>query len=550
MISFAHVQLILYRSNKSALLGIMRLWGRDLTSLRGSLSHSIYRRNPRRAVDDVASTGGRAGFKPRRRERKGFFAKRPGIGQTLAIVIILASLIFLLVSLVHHSRTSRKGIRDPPPVARYLQLLVPVSRVADVDLCKTVLSAQILNYPVPNIIPWGNSSDGTPLPKERRLLDKLLKIRQSLGTLPKSPDGSITILLDGPNTWFQLRPELLLQSYYRIITQANRLLEEKYGSQVIKQKVLFAAQESCTSGNADDVACAASPEPPEPNLARYLGHGAIVGETKAVKAIIERAVERLESSSAPPTKLAQIFAEILGEQELNRNQLPVSHTGLRMWKKRKHYKNHGKALAKQRSDKNSSATLELGIGLDYYNELGILASPTGLNSWQTPVAMLSELEASTPPFWTVSGSEPSIPHSAQWTDVELLTAPGADSVPAMIHHTPTALSGRDSSGLRRQWWPKLWMVKHARALYTAAEGLPKTVVADVVDEMGNKAVFWNSQVHMLSSGAWSVQEKWVHWESMCGAEQVWSEVFRDDAGPWKRTEIFDSYLTAGTTIEV
>lgn len=521
----------------------MKFWGRSL-NLRGSLSHSLHRRRQSRSSDDSYSTGKRADFRPRQPGRKKSFAKDPGVGRLLLVTTLLAILIFLVKSHGHSPRKSRKEAKESTPAARTLQLLVPVSRTSGVDLCKTILCAQVLNYPIPNIVPWGNSSDGSPLPKGQRLLDKASKIHDALKDVPPHADDGITILLDGPNTWFQLRPDLLLQSYYRVTAQANHLLEEKYGGQFIKQKAIFAAQPGCSSKEGDDKACDAAPEPPRPDLARHLGHGAIVGETKAVRAIMQRAVERFNTAS--PTKLVQIFAEIFGEQELNRNLLPVSHSRMRIWTKKEHKRDDSKALPDQQQPmptKQFNATYEFGIGLDYYNDLGILASPTmGSDSisWQSPAtnSILSDLEVSTPPFWTVSGSEPSLPHSAKWTDVQLLTVPRTGSVPAMIHHTPTAISGRDSTGLRKEWWPKLWLVNHARALYTAAERVPKTIVANVVDDMGRESTFWNPKVSMLNAGAWSMQKQWVHWEGMCGAEQVWSEVFRDEIGPWKRTEEF------------
>ncbi|KXT15923.1 hypothetical protein AC579_1435 [Pseudocercospora musae] len=443
-----------------------------------------------------------------RHSHKTFLEKRPNLAVLFAVATLFTILVlrsFLTLPVQQYETSSGAG-------QRYMQLVIPINRKSDVDLCKTILSAQVLNYPVPVIVPWGNSSDNTPVAKKKRMYSKVARIYAYLSTLPSEAEDAVTVLLDGPDTWFQLRPDMLLQAYYRILRRQNRKLRKSFADE-IEQKVIFSAYHDCGSRNADDAVCQAVPDAPYEGGPRFLGHGAMVGQAKDIREIVRRALDKLELAPNAPPKLLPVYTEIFGEQESRRKRV-------------------------QQSPTHNDWAAELGIGLDHYNELGLSVSAETFPKWETPRKLLRELEATMPPYWTVSGREPDLPHDTPWADVKLLTGYN-DSLPAMIHHWPTvALGGKDATGNRKTWWSALWLTEHARALFTASERLPSTVVAQVHDDQGEELLFWNRQPNHNRMGAWTPDWKFSYWSDMCGRDEQWTEVFRDEAGPWRRTDFF------------
>lgn len=461
---------------------------------------------------------------------KTFLTKRP-----LAAILVVAATLLAVLLLRTYSVAAHHYGTDSRPHTKYLQLLIPTSRMADVDLCKTILTAQVLNYPVPVLIPWGNSSTGLPVAKRARMQSKVAHTYKYLKGLPVEMDDAVTILLDGPDTWFQLRPDQLLQQYFEVMASANSRLRKQYGEeQAVEQKLLFAAQNSCVSKNAADLACSAIPAPVRDGAPRYMGNGAIIGKTKHLRAFLKRAYHLVQKD--PPNKLLSTYSEIFGQQEYQRKSLkrsPPPSNGLKRYF----------GFAERIPEKNNTVpplptphneTYEFGIGLDYNNNIGF-ATSLGADKvdWRKQHPLTKDMIASSlPPFWTVSGREPHIPHAATWSDISLLRVKDTDTIPAMIHHQPTALSGADSSHMRRDWWSKLWLQPHARALYTSAEQLPATAVAAVVREDGQEELYWNRHTWTDKAGAWMPDNEFSRWQDICGAEKQWKEVFRDDQGPW------------------
>jgi hypothetical protein len=95
--------------------------------------------------------------------------------------------------------------------AHSLYLLIPVSH-PDVELCRTILTAEILGYPPPQLVHWETSLDDPARAEERRHA-KLTLLRDFLGGVAEREEEAFAIILDGGNSWFQLRPAVLLSRY-------------------------------------------------------------------------------------------------------------------------------------------------------------------------------------------------------------------------------------------------------------------------------------------------------------------------------------------------
>ncbi|KAF2764687.1 hypothetical protein EJ03DRAFT_355556 [Teratosphaeria nubilosa] len=418
---------------------------------------------------------------------------------------------------------------------RYLYLLIPTSH-ADTELCKTVLTAQILGYPPPYLIHWDTSLD-YPDRTSLRYTEKLRLTRDFLQQLPEHAQDGMVILLDGPNSWFQLRPEILLNRFFKIVEEANGRLYETLPSDVIAEddlepSIVFSAQDRCIAGTEDLPSCYAVPQAPSAQAKRnlrWLNMGSAVGPVRNMLALFRRAVakaERLETGVHDH----EIMSEIFGEQELQHENLRSRHSS--WWRKVA-----DEWLGRVRSSANGSvgkgqykegAPDEFGITLDYANELdlsvvsGIDSIASSKHNW-----VAADIAQSMLPYWTISGYN--VPTNKTWTDIDLLTDYRSNSVPAIISFNYDKDHVLD---LHQKWWQSLWLQPHARNLYDSAAMMPNLPAASVLDGSGTEHTFWPATMTMYKAGVRSMDGTWIGFEQLCGDEGTAHELFGDGLGLW------------------
>lgn len=201
-----------------------------------------------------------------------------------------------------------------------LHVLIPAPASRNIDLCKTILSGAVLDYPTPHLLHWnvpwdksvwrrGYSSEG---------LVKLLAARDYLTALPPDHDRDLILIISPESTWFQLRPSVLWERYHTVTEEAERRLEKQIGRTEmqrlgIRQRVVFGATKECGCKNkaATSACCSAAPNSPlSKNMyrkktdtsngwdefssfrPRYLDTGFVMGPAADVRAIIERARDK------------------------------------------------------------------------------------------------------------------------------------------------------------------------------------------------------------------------------------------------------------------
>ena len=162
-------------------------------------------------------------------------------------------------------------------------LLLPATN-KDVNLCKTLLTAAVLDYPTPTLIAWNQTFDNTGknslgsrqdapwLTVTGGLLGggshvgKITGVLQYLESLDSSADSDLVLMMDSyglllfplldeikahtvADIWFQLRPEVLLSRYHAINEAANVRLRQRLGSAVdaedLQQTIIFGAGKRC-----------------------------------------------------------------------------------------------------------------------------------------------------------------------------------------------------------------------------------------------------------------------------------------------------------------
>lgn len=128
-----------------------------------------------------------------------------------------------------------------------LHVLIPASR-PDVNLCKALISAGILNYPSPVIINWNQSFDDPGLVEGGSHLAKISGVHEYVANLDGSHDEDLVLMVDGYDLWFQLRPQTLVDRYFDINRRADKRISSELGldaaTKGIRQEIIFGCQVS------------------------------------------------------------------------------------------------------------------------------------------------------------------------------------------------------------------------------------------------------------------------------------------------------------------
>ncbi|KAH7346791.1 hypothetical protein BKA65DRAFT_595231 [Rhexocercosporidium sp. MPI-PUGE-AT-0058] len=210
------------------------------------------------------------------------------------------------------------------------------------NLCKTLLSAAILNYPPPIIISCGESPDS-----ERPGLDVVKNIFSFL--LGKEVHDDDLVLIVDEGTIFQLPAEIVISRFLHISRDISATLLSKYGlapntnhTHLLKsqrppkytQKILFGATKSCSSSSDDDAACFSIPESPllkstysssspsSPNNTsetnnppHHISPSLLIGRASSLRPLYKHLLELLEFSDLGKKGSKDILTQIFSEQE-------------------------------------------------------------------------------------------------------------------------------------------------------------------------------------------------------------------------------------------
>ena len=449
------------------------------------------------------------------------------ICSVLVLVSVMAK-VLLLPSAVTNNRLLQQ--QD-----HMLKLVLPSSE-ADGELCKTVLTAAILGYPAPSMINYDASLRG-PEKQSERDFQRIKMMHEYLLRHSQEADNDIVVLLGSPYNFMQLRPEVLLSRYYRIVDEASNRLRHTISKQAmsasgIEQSVIFAAQRSCSYHGAEQVRCSAVPKSPltDSNL-EYLSTSTMIGPLGALRSLFQRARTRAENTIGDVSFQA-LFEEIFGEQEYQREAVRQQHWSFvrRAWHSVQTLFGYGHTIidaipGHEVMKVQQGIGYEFGIGLDYGNEIG-LAVGEGSDKfdwvqWNSSSLLPYDLRFSMPPFWTPTGSD--LPSEKGWEDVTLLVHEETGSIPAVI-----TLGWNPSRSLQREGWTNLWMQSNAKALFSEAITIPRLPIASVVDSSkGVERVFWDSEVRFDRAGLKTVTGPWAPWKDICEREETWQPLSPD-----------------------
>lgn len=229
------------------------------------------------------------------------------------------------------------SLPQKPAPSLHLLLLAPT---ASPDLCKTVLSTFLLDYPPPTLINWKKEWSGEDADQERNAA----KIRGVYDYLQDAKnnvaDEDLVLIVDGHDVWFQLPSEVLIEEYQRLIADANERSRRKHGPMDgkpwlprFRHSIVFGADTACWPNADNSTACKAVPESPVPknvpgglaldagiplNRPKYLNAGTVMGPAEDLMALYEEAMKRPQYHLQHGADDQYVLAEIFGEQEHTR----------------------------------------------------------------------------------------------------------------------------------------------------------------------------------------------------------------------------------------
>ncbi|KUJ07372.1 uncharacterized protein LY89DRAFT_364300 [Mollisia scopiformis] len=262
-------------------------------------------------------------------------ARRSGM-MKWAQSVTICTVIVLVGWLLWSSKTKPTPELQGQTAARYLHLLIP-SNSRNVNLCKTLLSAAALDYPIPTAVNWNQSFDDASLVAGGSHLAKISGILDYLNTLGDERNDDLVLAVDAYDVWFQLRPVVMIHRYYELIRMAKqriiaRLSRAAVEAEKIEQSVIFSTQKRCWPREADDPGCFAIPESTLPKdvygpetdtdagtadnpylkyRPRYLNSGVSMGDVAGMKRLFRHALQRMQQDRNFGSD-QNIFAQILG----------------------------------------------------------------------------------------------------------------------------------------------------------------------------------------------------------------------------------------------
>ncbi|OBT82643.1 hypothetical protein VE02_07905 [Pseudogymnoascus sp. 03VT05] len=449
-------------------------------------------------------------------------------------------------------------------------LVIPARRPS-VALCKTLVSAAILNYPPPTLIGYGNDNGNESNGGATTDTLNFLSSRQI-------QDSDLALVVD-ERTWFQLPGQVMVDRFDSHLQWSNAQLLSKYGAGRFKEKILFGAEKSCIDHKSEDTACYASPlspipkdaygpntdEPPTSNFRpRYLYSPNMMGRAGDLREMLQYAQLKLDTRTSKEST-QYLYSEIFGDQELKREKVRRNSLGpisaFKEWLIRNNPKNDLQTLlgidmldlTNTGSANNNNP--DFGIGLDYsssifqvldnsvddiqfvtFNHPTIVNSPSRISAsdFSHPIYLPQDLNSTTPPFklhsTPVQGpvsdlpllEVDKLPVNKPWADVALATN---IVVPGTIIPSSLSLFGAGTPGLEDKWWKKMWFQPKARALMRRyMRSYTGHIAAEAAARGGE--YWWDFRGG--KGGIWTDKGEFLEWQEVCG--QYDEAVFGDKMG--------------------
>ena len=482
-------------------------------------------------------------------------------------------------------------------------LIIPASE-ANANLCKTVLSAFILNYPAPTLVNYGKNFTADSWDKGAHT-GKIRGIHDFFMNAKHVADQDLVLIVDGYDVWFQLPPGVLLERYNSITRSANKRLRKQYGVStyqedgqkeqdcMFSQSVVFAADKLCWPNAAEDPACAAVPPSTLPksvygmdtdkdpqaflNRPRYLNSGTVIGHASDLRAILERATHKVEKDMRGDLGDQFVLSDIYGEQEYARQMIRRSRQSaggrwLSWFLDTLGTSQGSKSITLTNITLIPDQRYEFGVGLDYesqifqtmthshveidflhYNDTATLAHVQEQHHIPSPplLTLPLDIQRSTSPapaqppasnggLGSESGGN-DLDHISM--NISWFTIPLATN--SYVPSVPAILHFNGDKTYLSSWWTKMWYQPDSRALLRRYMQSPQGSSATHAAAVGTDSA-WNMRGG--KGGVWTDTAQWLDWAELCKGYE--DEVFGDGKGVWGQEDgVRKVYNSFGMLIE-
>nr|POE74826.1 hypothetical protein CFP56_37357 [Quercus suber] len=432
---------------------------------------------------------------------------------------------------------------------RGFHLLLPAT-ASNVNLCRLLLSTTILGYPEPILIGWNGHGEynGT-----KSHLFKISETLAYLNSLPPSMDDDLVLELDAYDIWMQVRPDVLIERYYRAIDKADKRLEEEgildkdNRGTTVRQTVLFGPDKICWPSSWGRPACWAVPDSPldrkafgpvtdhaagEQNRPRWLNSGTIMGPVKDVRDVFAVTMDLVRKTFDENYQYHDsdqyYFSDVWADQEVSRMLLRDGKASAPEGKEMAHLESGKRSEYRIVLDHESIAFATAALYSEYFTWMALNNTNPVPNSPYThgqtrrridQFTLPADIAASTPPF-AAAQPEDKLPSHKGWSDLKLGTNTITEDVFPLFHMT-------GDKSIRDRWWPKMWYYQYGQRLLKAAmrQKLNSTETAHPFATVrGTAYVGAKYELETSTPGVeigrdggvgWTDQGEYLSWDGLC-----------------------------------
>ncbi|KAI9369725.1 hypothetical protein BJX61DRAFT_132925 [Aspergillus egyptiacus] len=461
-------------------------------------------------------------------------------------------------------------------------LVLPATRSTP-DLCRTLTSAMILDYPPPTLVRYGRE-----LPEGSTghdyMVDRITGIYNFLAYTPRLQDHDIVLVVDGFDIFFQLPPEVLITRFQTLLRETNAKLREKYGMvtvdrtfrkdgmetmQKYSQRVIFSASKECFHNLSEDAGCVSVPQstlPPDtfgwetgtkPHLTRprWLKPGAVIGQVADLKLIyaqVLRFVEEHRAADGDYLALTQMYGRQEYVRELERLR---TSSGLKELLSRLIGISEATNITSVEPRLESGQRYEYGIGVDFESRLffntvqskrdvewlrynNVTKTSTVQMEHRVPrehrLLLPDDISEQTlgnpfeqPKFGENEQVNPlwndtldALPTNRSWHNIPLLTNVPSAQIPVLAH-----MDMKEDRTVRDIWWSKMWYHPWARALLRKYMRSQTGFDAAQAALLGGQNM-WDSRGG--TGGIWTDKGEWIDYPEVCAGFE--RDLFDDKMG--------------------
>lgn len=474
-----------------------------------------------------------------------------------------------------------------------LRIFMPADN-PHINLCKTIMSAVALGYPIPTLLNWDGEFNrpewqfsGSHIAK----LESLHAVIDDMLETESAKEDDIAFLVDAYDIWFQLPPAVLIERFHQLNNEANQRIKQQWKTddnfpvEPPRQSVIITTAKDCfpTPDSGSDPHYAYWPQSPMPAdmygpetdqlvppmldsarkyrkvRPRCVNSGLIMGTMGGLRDALARASEKVEIVARSGRQLwsdQALIAEVIGEQEIYRQWMmqlgqewngTASNLALNSLRP---------GMRRVAQDALTGKRFEFGIGLDY-NFATIpptcSAEEDGyfVNVGDEDSIKAESTKAGVPGAIRVKGVPPELEKQKKnlgvlsnvlWANKSLYTDFFFGITPVGIHHNAYVENLKPRR--LKEWWSKMWFHDTLRELVTnqlssSTDQQPTlaTVQVDKTKITYKRPVSVDKLVTVFKPGNGKAHGtlKPLQWDNVCQKGSVpWEEqLFNDNKGRFK-----------------